>query len=149
VSRAWLGLLFAVLRIAAHLYYQKDEAADEEILTYRRSALENLDFQPGDKSGMHVIQGMLIHTEAESLRSLDSDSSIYVSFGKVVRLALLSGLHRDPSSMKDISPFMAEMRRRLWMCVVHLDILISAQVGMPTNGPTFKREYSTSTKSSK
>lgn len=37
--------------------------------------------------------------------------------------------------MKDISPFMAEMRRRLWMCVVHLDILISAQVGMPTMVP--------------
>lgn len=141
MSRAWLGLLFAVLRIAAQLYYQKDdvvvsrEAADEEILRYRKNALENLDFQPGDKGGMHVIQGMIIHIEAESLRSLDSDASIYVSFGKVVRLALLSGLHRDPSSMKDISPFMAEMRRRLWMCVVHLDILISAQVGMPTMVP--------------
>lgn len=140
MSRAWLGLLFAVLRIAAHLYYQKDdvvsdEAADEEIITYRKRALQHLDFQPGDKSGMHVIQGMLIHIEAESLRSLDSDASIYVSFGKVVRLALLSGLHRDPSSMKGISPFMAEMRRRLWMCVIHLDILISAQVGMPTMVP--------------
>lgn len=41
------------------------------------------------------------------------------------------GYHRDPKMFPNISPFHAEMRRRVWTYVRLSDLLLSFQVGLP------------------
>lgn len=41
------------------------------------------------------------------------------------------GYHRDPSRFANISPFEAELRRRAWLVVLSIDLVSSAQVGLP------------------
>ena len=52
--------------------------------------------------------------------------------GSLVRSAMSIGLHRDPSEALQIPTFWAEMRRRLWMTIVEMDLQISLTFGMPT-----------------
>lgn len=41
------------------------------------------------------------------------------------------GCHREPSNFQTLSPFQAEMRRRLWSTIYQMDMSISIQLGMP------------------
>jgi hypothetical protein len=52
--------------------------------------------------------------------------------GLLVRSAMTIGLHRDPSETSQIPIFWAEMRRRLWVTIVEMDLQISLTCGMPT-----------------
>jgi hypothetical protein len=56
---------------------------------------------------------------------------MYLLVGMIVRVAFRMGYHRDPSRFPNISLFKAEMRRRLWVWVVQLDLLSSSQAGLP------------------
>jgi hypothetical protein len=52
--------------------------------------------------------------------------------GVIVRVAQMLGLNRDPSFFKVLlSPIVAEVRRRVWWHVFHLDTLISLASGLP------------------
>lgn len=55
--------------------------------------------------------------------------------GTICRLAFRMGYHRDPGSLSEISPFDAEMRRRLWLNIVQIDALMSFQMGFPSMIP--------------
>jgi hypothetical protein len=41
------------------------------------------------------------------------------------------GYHREPSNFPRISLFQAEMRRRMWVVISRLDVVGSAQIGLP------------------
>lgn len=60
-----------------------------------------------------------------------SPDSIWSSTGKLVRSAMTAGLHRDPSEFPEVSIFDGEIRRRLWMTIVELDLGASLVYGMP------------------
>ena len=42
----------------------------------------------------------------------------WIAAGDLVRLAIASGMHRDPSMLANISPFEKEMKKRLWFTIV-------------------------------
>lgn len=48
-----------------------------------------------------------------------------------MRLALRLGYHRDPSSIRDITVFQGEMRRRIWAMMVQVDHLLAVKAGLP------------------
>ena len=51
--------------------------------------------------------------------------------GTGTRLAMRMGYHRDPRHLAKVSPFEGEMRRRTFMVVETLDLLLSTQAGLP------------------
>lgn len=51
--------------------------------------------------------------------------------GALARLAMAAGYHRETSPTARISPYYREMRRRLWMTIVELDLQASVERGMP------------------
>ena len=56
----------------------------------------------------------------------------WTQLGLVVRMAMTMGLHRDPSEFGGgMSPFWAELRRRLWHTVLELDVHMSMQCNFP------------------
>ncbi|EER28639.1 hypothetical protein D8B26_001087 [Coccidioides posadasii str. Silveira] len=75
------------------------------------------------------------HMGAMSCHEYDSCGPL---MGIVIRHAMSLGLHCDPAlSLKDISPFQAEMQRRLWTTIVHLELQQSITSGSP---PLLKRD---------
>ncbi|KAK4862028.1 hypothetical protein LT330_003166 [Penicillium expansum] len=65
------------------------------------------------------------------------ESSFWTYTGALVRWAMAAGYHRESGSTARISPYFREMRRRLWMTIVELDLQASVERGMP---PSVGRE---------
>ena len=59
----------------------------------------------------------------------------WVSSGDLVRLALASGMHRDPSLLGNgkISEFEKEMKKRLWVTVMELELQSSVESGLQSS----------------
>ncbi|CAJ2511196.1 Uu.00g068210.m01.CDS01 [Anthostomella pinea] len=57
----------------------------------------------------------------------------WTTAGSMIREAITIGLHQDPDHAgKRISPYNAEMRRRLWATMVEFDVQASHNQGVPT-----------------
>jgi hypothetical protein len=56
----------------------------------------------------------------------------WVTSGDLVRLAVASGMHRDPSllSIGKITPFEREMKKRLWVTIMELELQSSLETGL-------------------
>lgn len=50
--------------------------------------------------------------------------------GAIIREAMLMGLHRDPSNFAHVSPYWAELRRRLWLTIIELELQASLYSGI-------------------
>ena len=87
----------------------------------------------------HALEAFLLHLQSRFLTGANSNSGhvdIWFEMGTAIRLAFRMGYHRDPSRMSDISPFDAEMRRRVWLNIFQIDALVSFQMGFPSMIPT-------------
>jgi hypothetical protein len=79
----------------------------------------------------YMIETLLIYSLVEYYDQTDGDITVWMISGLIMRIALQQGYHRDPSQHSDISPFQAEMRRRLWMIVNQHELLFAVQLGLP------------------
>ena len=52
-------------------------------------------------------------------------------FSVIVRLAMRSGYHKDPSHYPQMTIFESEMRRRVWALLMQLDLVFSSSLGLP------------------
>ncbi|KAK0669994.1 fungal-specific transcription factor domain-containing protein [Cercophora samala] len=55
----------------------------------------------------------------------------WTQLGYIIRMAMTMDLHRDPSELPPSSPFISEMRRRLWYTLLEMDLHISLMCGLP------------------
>ncbi|KAL6713864.1 hypothetical protein ACLMJK_008358 [Lecanora helva] len=56
---------------------------------------------------------------------------VWISAGSLMRTAMHMGLHRDPVNYPRMSPFHAEIRRRLWATILEMAAQTSLDCGMP------------------
>ncbi|MCJ1306500.1 hypothetical protein MMC25_000143 [Agyrium rufum] len=81
------------------------------------------------------IDFSLLQTQALQLLALQALSVrphiFWKASGVAVRNAMAIGLHRDPSEFDSITPFHSQMRRRLWMSLIELDLQASHCAGQP------------------
>jgi hypothetical protein len=134
----WLGLVFGMMCIALQSYtragdeppeyHNKSWQMSKEYRDLTAQCLVMADItQP--ISGM--LETLILHVHAEYARSRDAEVGILISTGIIVRLAMRMGLHRDPGPYPGLSVFRGEMRRRVWAAVRSIDLLFSAQAGLP------------------
>lgn len=134
----WIGLVYSMMCIALQSYTR---AGDEPPEYHNKSWTMSREY--GDLTAQCLIMaditqpitGMLetliLHIHGEYARSRDAEVGILISTGIIVRLAMRMGLHRDPGPYHGISVFQGEMRRRVWAVVRSIDLLFSAQAGLP------------------
>lgn len=139
----WLGFLFAVLALGAQSQASLEDldAAPQEPTTpslfaaridfYREKLVQCLVLANYAKCPPYTVETLILYFGTEYLRSADSQFSMSILVGVIVRVAFRMGYHREPSRFSDISPFRAEMRRRTWLMVMSLDLAQSSQVGLP------------------
>ncbi|KAL5116251.1 hypothetical protein ACEQ8H_005809 [Pleosporales sp. CAS-2024a] len=134
----WLGLVFGMMCIALQSYTRAGDEPPEyhnkswtmskeyRDLTAQCLALADITQPIGG-----MLETLVLHVHAEYARSRDAEVGILISTGIIVRLAMRMGLHRDPGPYPGISVFQGEMRRRVWAAIRSIDLLFSAQAGLP------------------
>ncbi|KAL8770429.1 MAG: hypothetical protein Q9209_003855 [Squamulea sp. 1 TL-2023] len=138
VSVVWIGLLYSMICLAVLASNAWDSAPGDEVEQqslqiglYREKIVQSLILGEYTKSGPYALETMIHYVYIEFAIRADADKDIWFLFALELNLAMRMGYHRDPSHFPGIRPLESEMRRRLWATVLHGDILISSQMGMP------------------
>ncbi|ORY14548.1 fungal-specific transcription factor domain-domain-containing protein [Clohesyomyces aquaticus] len=134
----WLGLVYAMMCIALQSYSRAgDEPPEykgkswEMSSEYRSLTAQCLIMADITQPITDMLETLVLHIYADYARSRDAEAGILISTGIIVRLAMRMGLHRDSAPYAGISVFQGEMRRRVWAAIRSLDLLFSAQAGLP------------------
>lgn len=83
------------------------------------------------KGGPYVLETLMLYIASEIFTRNDAEIDIWILMGTTVQIAMQMGYHRDPKHFKELSPFAAEMMRRVWATIIEMDLGISAQMGLP------------------
>ncbi|KAE8371805.1 hypothetical protein BDV26DRAFT_302462 [Aspergillus bertholletiae] len=79
---------------------------------------------------LDIIQIHCLVVMARQATGLEGDLAA-IPAGSLIRTALLMGLHRDPCNFPNISPYWAEVRKRLWFTIVELELQTALYSGIP------------------
>jgi len=137
-SIVWIGMLFAIMRIAILSFAREGDEPPEfrgkcqdMSSTFRTQLTHCLITADYTKPHAFLIETLIFHLHAEYSTNRDSDASVWIMIGIVVRLAMRMGYHRDSKFFPDLTPFQGEMRRRVWSYVRTGDVLFSFQIALP------------------
>ncbi|KAK4235790.1 fungal-specific transcription factor domain-containing protein [Achaetomium macrosporum] len=135
----WLALLYAILCMAMLSYHKVgDEPAEWKGRTleladeYRLRTVQCLIAGDYTKPGQYTVEAMMLYAFCEYSSRWDADLSLWIIISMVVRIAFRMGYHRDGKYFPELTPFEAEMRRRIWAVVRMLDVFFSHQISLPS-----------------
>ncbi|KAK0123807.1 hypothetical protein ONS95_008804 [Cadophora gregata] len=137
---SWLALIFSMMiQASVAILGSGEEFPDargtpmEMVHSYRECCVQCLVLSNYTKPGPYTIETFCLYMETEFLLSIGDQVHCYLLCGNAVRLALRMGLHRDATKVggDTISPFQAEMRRRVWYHLCQIDLLGSTHMGLP------------------
>lgn len=138
----WIGLLFSILGITMLSYHQSDTEPPEytgraETLfsQYRLRTAQCLMIGDIAKCLPYTLETLLLNSTAELARKDDNARGLWMMTGVMIRTAINMGYHREPSQTSSISTLQGELRRRVWLALVHKDDLASFLVGFPSMMP--------------
>lgn len=83
---------------------------------------------PRAQLSLGYLQAHLLMLVAGDVHWMKIDRS-WISSGGLIRTAISAGLHREPRDFLRVSPFHAELRRRLWYSILEYDLLTSFAKG--------------------
>ncbi|KAE9366343.1 hypothetical protein N431DRAFT_352125 [Stipitochalara longipes BDJ] len=133
-SPLWTSVLFSILDIASRTISTSHSVFGERRSNqFSAAAAHCLAVGQYYKPQKFAVEALLLYAQARCMLSVDISPDLAVVFGALVRLATIMGYHRDAGSREDISAFDAEIRRRTWSLCMQLDLLVSFQLGLPSN----------------
>ncbi|KAI9719133.1 MAG: hypothetical protein M1828_006315 [Chrysothrix sp. TS-e1954] len=137
-SLPWIGMCFGMMALALQSYYRAgDEPMEfrdiswQQSLRYIELATQSIVRADMTQPTTHMIEALCLYLQAESARSKDAETGVWMFSGVLTRLAMRIGLHRDPRPYASLTPFQGEMRRRVWNFIRSMDVMFSFQVGLP------------------
>ena len=132
VSPAWLACLFAVASLGAQItgQEQRDSSALVQAEELRRLTAHAIVLADYAKPQPYMLETLLLYIKCLLLKSHDTTDKIWLMLGLVTRLATRAGYHRDPRNNPAITPYEAQMRRRVWMFVCEYDVGMCYQLGL-------------------
>ncbi|KAL1302497.1 hypothetical protein AAFC00_002887 [Neodothiora populina] len=138
-SCVFYALLYAIMTLSLQSYNRAgDEPPEyrgktlELSISYRRTTAQCLVLADTSVPMAQMLEALLLHLQAEYSRSRDAETGVLMISCICVRMAMRMGYHRDPRPYPTITPFQAEMRRRVWSFVRQADIMFSFQFGLPS-----------------
>jgi hypothetical protein len=137
-STAWVGLLYATITLAMQSYSKVgDEPPEwkgrtrEMAAEFRLRTVQALVACDYTKPNMYTIETLVLYVHGEYSNRMEVDMGLWLVIGMIVRLAMRMGYHRDAEQFNNLTPYQAEMRRRVWLFVRQCDILFSSQLALP------------------
>ncbi|CAG8954361.1 hypothetical protein HYFRA_00005986 [Hymenoscyphus fraxineus] len=138
-SPLWISMLYSAMYLASQFNEAsgtKDLSSSNPriFLTRAKQALLAGEYQKGKQ---YSLEALLFYLKCNFVLREDYESSSWMIMGITAKLALRMGYHRDPKTLKNITPFEGEMRRRTFFLVEVMDLLLSFQAGVP---PTIQED---------
>ncbi|KAL2757574.1 hypothetical protein ACRALDRAFT_2100134 [Sodiomyces alcalophilus JCM 7366] len=138
-SIMWLGLLYAILTLAMLSYHRVGDEPPEwkgrtlEMATkYRLRTVQCLVEGDYTRPTEYTVETMLLHIYGEYSSRWDADVGLWLISSLITRIAVRMGYHRDAKWFPSLTPFQAEMRRRIWAFIRVTDIMFSHHVSLPS-----------------
>lgn len=134
----WLGLLFAMLHLAELSYGDSTEMPPDLADALRtpwefgKRTVECLIAADYTNPVHYTIETLILYIEVEWMTAQDTGMEGYLVLGVTIRLAMRMGIHRNANDHKRLSPFLGEMRSRLWAVIFRTDLLYSFKLSFPT-----------------
>ncbi|KIW71259.1 hypothetical protein PV04_03444 [Phialophora macrospora] len=134
----WVSTLFSVCCIANLIKVAQGQTSPGLVLTTAVSKLHTAAAQClvlGEyyRPQPQAVEAFALYAQCKNLWTLDPSREAGAILGMVVRMAYEMGYHRDPDSYGSFSIFEGEMRRRFWSACKQVDLMISFQLGLPSN----------------
>jgi hypothetical protein len=136
-SLLWTSILFSILDIATRTLSMNSGVSTSEngngnrFVTAAAHCLAAGEYYRPQRFG---VEALLLFAQAKCLTSVDISPDVAIIFGTLIRLATITGYHRDADISRDsMSAFDAEMHRRTWSLCMQLDLLVSFQLGLPSS----------------
>ncbi|KAF2757408.1 hypothetical protein EJ05DRAFT_388826 [Pseudovirgaria hyperparasitica] len=134
----WLGLLFSIMSVSVLLIHRgeiwerkAESLANHRAAFFQEAASSAMNLADIARGHPYTLECLALYGESQFLRSDEAHLQMWLMAGVLVRIALKMGYHRDASHY-NISPFRAEMRRRVWLVIYQMDVLVSFAVGLPS-----------------
>ncbi|KAJ5730193.1 uncharacterized protein N7483_004701 [Penicillium malachiteum] len=80
-----------------------------------------------------VLEALAIYAQCKNMQSLDPSREAGTILAMTVQIAYEMGYHWDPESLGLFTVFEGEMRRRFWALLKQVDLMVSFQLGLPSN----------------
>lgn len=121
------------LLVQAHSEPCEQQGQDRRLLIqeYREKVTQCLVLGKYTRPGPYCVETLVLYFTVEHFLCTDTEVGTWILLGMIVRVAMRTGYHRDPSHSPSIPPLHAEMQRRVWNTIFQLDLMISAQVSLP------------------
>ena len=127
----WISILFSICHIAKNtLTLGKGNVSPDD--RYNVASAHCLALGEYFRPKQFSVESLLLFVQAKCFTSLGMSPDSSLILGLLIRLATRMGYHRDPDNFQ-LSVFEREMRRRTWSLCMQLDLLISFQLGLPSN----------------
>jgi len=139
VNPLWLSLLFSVccmatsIRQASGLCNTFENDALSAPSAFHLAAGQCLVAGQYHRPQQLSVEALAMYAHCKNMKSLDPSREAGAILGMVVRMAYEMGYHRDPDSFGSFTIFEGEMRRRFWAACKQVDLMISFQLGLPSN----------------
>ncbi|KAH7355167.1 fungal-specific transcription factor domain-containing protein [Rhexocercosporidium sp. MPI-PUGE-AT-0058] len=137
----WISILFSVLSISALISRTRDLSTALAPFTfaiepqvYQNMAAQCLVSGKYTQATVYSVEAILAHVHSRNVVRKDSnpDPTMWSLCVLAVRVAQRRGYHRSPKTARlNISPFEAEVRRRVWFTIRSVDLSLSSRHGMP------------------
>ncbi|KAK9328843.1 hypothetical protein V1520DRAFT_370872 [Lipomyces starkeyi] len=139
VNPLWLSMLFSICCLASLIRGATDSNHSPqtdlvaENSKFHTAAGQCLVIGEYHRSQQFAVEALAIYAQCKNLRTLDPSREAGAILGIVVHMAYQMGYHRDPDSFGYLTVFEREMRRRFWAACKQMDVMISFQLGLPSN----------------
>ena len=98
---------------------------------FREKAVQCLILARYTTGGPYILETLITILTGEFIHLKDSTTDGWLLISMILHLAMRMGYHRDPDHFPGISPFEGEMRRRIWITILQLDLGLSLEKGLP------------------
>lgn len=136
-SPLWTSILFSILQISTTIALSGPGTClgeDSMSLRFDTAAAHCLAVGGYYRPQRFAVEALVLFIQSVIVTNVDLGPDVGVLMGTLIRLAIVMGFHRDAAESRErISAFDGEMRRRTWSTCMHLDMLISFQLGLPSN----------------
>ncbi|KAF4633507.1 hypothetical protein G7Y89_g4612 [Cudoniella acicularis] len=140
VNPLWLSILFSVCYIASLIRgatTNSPHRSDNNLILghsiFLTAAGKCLVLGEYHRPQQFTVEALALYAHCKNMRSLDPSRETGAILGMVVRMAYEMGYHRDPDYFGSFTVFEGEMRRRFWAACKQMDLMISFQLGLPSN----------------
>lgn len=128
--------LTAVMTMAYHMDDAHQLGDDRNHRTYLKGPAMDLiqawldELGRKQRTELSTLQVEVLLLLSRSLRGIQPEK-LWSSTGALVRSAMVMGLNVDPASISGMTPYNAEVRRRVWATILEIDLQASMFCGMP------------------